>query len=1153
MGHWDDIRRLAREKRTEVLAGASPQGQLSPLSAEGLLARASDMTGIWREPVGAGDPCLYGAEALLDANGVIYYNEDAGDWQPLYYQVHEFAHHWLHHAHGSITCTTSDLDATASETALQIGVERVQGYGPRERQEREANVFAREFLLPADALRRWYLDEGLDVYTIATRVGLPAGLVYQQLCYALLTPEIPESANSGVSKRTESESALPFSLDDSQRRAAHVQRGPLLVEAGPGTGKTRTLVGRILHLLDSGVSPSSILALTFSNKAAEEMRVRVAQISPSASSMWMGTFHAFGFELLSKYGTCIGLPPKLKLLDPVEAILALERAIPSLQLDHYSNLYEPTRYLPSLLSAISRAKDELVEPDQYTELAQAMLRSASTDGEREAAEKALEVARVYEFYRNYLQQEGYVDFGDLIMRAVTLLREHPSVREQIQHAYKHVLVDEYQDVNRASGLLLREIAATGEGLWAVGDARQAIYRFRGAAPQNMSLFASDFPGAVVLPLEINYRSQPAIVSVFSELAPSMRATHGVPFTPWEPKRPDEGGKVMMEIADDELSEVEGIAGEVERLREAGTAYRDQAILCRSHSTLARIGEELEHRGVPVLYLGDLFERDEVRDLLAFVDLACSDDGHPLVRVARFPEYAVPLADVLTLVSVAKQRGVLFPEALGLAGDLDEISDKGKAGLALLGAHLESVTYGTQSASSAWSVLARYLFVESNYLRSLLSDTSISGQQRRLAIFQLLQFALEQRLRLERDAAAAEPKRHFLDYVRRLEMFGEEKQLRQVPDWADCIDAVRLLTVHASKGLEFSAVFIPKLAAGYFPATRGRARSCPPPHGMLTEADDVWREEEEECLFFVALSRAKDVLCLSRALQYGKQSSNHSKLLQLIAPRLPRDPNGDASWLSSRPEMTAIEAATPAVKPKYFLAMLDLYLQCPRRYYYDYVLNLRGKGDEAAYARFHRCIYKTLDWFTDELMSGHRVSEAEAVSYLLELWSEHGPVGHLHEELYRSQAESMVAHALGRYSDSAGRPIRPWWEIDLTQGLIVFRPDQAQVAREESGVLLSLQRTRTGHRSEDEKTKDVYGLYYEAAQRAFPDSRVQVETLYLSTGSAEEVKLTAKQIKTRLEKYDKVMARINRGDFAPLPSERCPRCPHYFVCPLGEDG
>ena len=529
---------------------------------------------------------LDGGDAVLDLDMErIWFNREIEPRRALFYQAHEYAHFWLHQGHGN----QSDFgfDPETFEEPLPIGVNRVEGYGPDELREREANVFAREFLLPTDTLREWYESENVTASDIADRLGLPKGMVFHQMARALLTPELP-SAHAPPADMEEQP------LDQSQEEAAHARRGPLLLEAGPGTGKTRTLIGRILFLLRQNVQPSNILALTFSNRAAEEMRSRVAEADPDAAPrIWIGTFHAFGLELLRKYGSLLGFPPRINVLDPSDSIALLERILPNLHLHYYQNLYDPALYLRDIMAAISRAKDELVGPEKYTALAERMHRGAVTSEEIEKCRKSCRGRACLQVVPgNHWTESILLDFGDLIFKAVTLLRTHADVRNNLRATYRYVLVDEYQDVNRASGLLLKEVAGAGAGLWVVGDTRQAIYRFRGAAPTNMQQFGKDFPGAKVKTLRYNYRSQPAIVDVFAELAPQMLASKDGPaFVPWKPKRSDTGGRVSIEIADDLCSEADGLAKEIKCQRAAGIPYSEQAVLCRSHTTLGRIGAE----------------------------------------------------------------------------------------------------------------------------------------------------------------------------------------------------------------------------------------------------------------------------------------------------------------------------------------------------------------------------------------------------------------------------------------------------------------------------------------------------------------------------------------------------------------------------------
>lgn len=1176
MSHVTNLRALARERAAHLRALTHGDAR-----AEAILAAAERETGVSRVPLAAGDALLDGGDAVYDPEPrLIWYNRQVEPELVAMYQAHEYAHLWLGHA-GRSHCDTRDLDPESPDEPVPLGVHRVEGYSPKERRERDANVFARELLLPTDLLRRWFIEEGLCAAKVAEHVGVPLGVVYHQLAYAVFVGDPPRTEPRLAAERGTAEVGRPTdenarasaseflaSLDPSQRGAACVEQGPVLVEAGPGTGKTRTLVGRVLHLLDRGVDPRGILALTYSNKAAEEMRERVALVAPEASPLiWMGTFHAFGLELLRKYGSRIGLPTDPPVVDPVDAVFLLEQDLPGLALDHYQHLPEPTRYLKPILAAVSRAKDELATPDDYERAAAAMRAAATDDDAVQAAEKAAEVAHVYRVYQAALEARGALDFGDLIARSVALLGdESHEVRASVRESYPHVLVDEYQDVNRASAILLAAVAGDGRGLWVVGDARQSIYRFRGAAPSNMARFTEDFPGGRVLRLSTNYRSQPPVVAAVSRFAEGMPAIPGVEFRPWIAHRPHEAGAVEMEIAANAGAEGRGIAGEIRRHHERGVQYSEQAVLCRSHTNLARVGAALETAGIPVLYLGDLFERAEVRDMLALLSLACDGDGRGLVRVGRFPEYAIPLADVRATLRFAREQNLPFPQALARAGALPPdgtpLSTAGQLGVARLAEHLHDLCYG----SEAWTMLSRHLLERSNYARRLAGDTTLAGRQRRLALYQFLQFAYEQRRRGRGIGAGLskggkeDPKRGFLRFVRRLAMLGDDTQLRQVPEWAATIDAVRLMTVHASKGLEFPVVYVPALGTGMFPLSP-KWNACPVPPALLGEGRDARaeHEREEECLFFVAISRARDFLYLSRALTYDKRGSKKSPsgFLARLDPMLPRPSGGNTpTWVDAGPDDMADDAVFEAPAPGTFNARaLDTYLSCPRRFLYEIVLGLRATRDDSAYLEMHGCVHEVTRWVAERVGQGETVDAAQTNQQLAEAWNQRGPRDHPYEPLYRAAAEALVATALKEASRRQGRGTqsRPEWTMTLPNGSVTVVPDEVDLTDEQGRPAVVVRRVRTGRPSKSETERPVYALLHAAAAQAHGEG-ARVEISYLATGTTEHVSLTDKSLKSRVGKYDEAMAAIKRGEFPAKPDEHdCPRCAQYFICPMAEDG
>ena len=1119
MEGFDTVRALARRSHDEACAAAGGKK-----SAMDLLDGATKITDIERRAVADDDPILCGAEAVLDSSvGCIFYKASVSEEQAAFYQAHEFGHQFLDTATGA--CTGTDIDDTMPEERIPLGIQRVEGYGPRERRECQANVFAREFLLPCGEARRLFSGEKLSAADIAARLGVSVGLVHQQLAQALLVPEVEVSRNAPAATPT---------LDDSQKTAASAEPGPHLIEAGPGTGKTRTLIARVEWLLERGVDPTSILVLTFSNKAAEELRERVAESSPDAApAIWAGTFHAFGLEILRKFGDRLGLDPDLHVADPGNALLLLEEELPSLPLKHYLRLYEPAFALRDILTAISRAKDELIGPEGYRELGEKMLAAAADDeDEVEKAERAIEVAQVFAAYEGLLEKRGVVDFADLIVKPVRLLQDDPEVGEALRAQYKWLLVDEYQDVNRASGVLLKLLAGARRNVWAVGDARQSIYRFRGASPANIRSFEEDFDGAKRLSLGINYRSQAPVVELFTAFAQDMKATVGGLPPTWASHRGHQHGEIRMEVASDLDAEAAGLASEIERRRAEGIPYRDQAVLCRSHTYLARFASRLEALGIPVLYLGDLFERPEIRDLLALMSLTCEPERGGLLRVATFPEYCIPLEDVRAVLGFAAAEGIFPLQAIARIDEISGITDAGRRGLGSLRSHLDFVRPGTPAAI----LLFVYLFTRSRYLDTVLDDDTVAGACKRVALYQFLQFATEYQ-----PTGNGNPRQQLLRWIRRLETFGDEKQLRQMPASAGGIDAVRLLTVHASKGLEFRAVHLPALGTMIFPASR-KHNPCPPPDGMLPENPDDSHAEEEECLFFVAMSRAQDFLCLSRAERYSEaRRSSPSRLLLDLAGHLPGAPDGPPGWNDAalaEPEESALRHLA-ATHDKHKAEDLDQYIRCPRAYLYQRILHLSGARDDSAYVQFHRAVYSVLRWM-GQVDAATPVSGEDAAARLDTAWEEIGPGNHPYDSVYRDAAEDIVERAVARRATGA-RIMDAEWLIQRPEGRIWLRPDHVEIGPDGAVV----RRLRTG-RPPKKIDDDIYALYLVAARQELQGARV--EALFLTTDETKPLSMTDVVIRKRLQKYDDAIAGIRAGQFAAKPNDRtCPRCPQYFIC------
>ena len=819
-----------------------------PVDPSALVRRAIDHLDLDVVRLPVGDPALKGARALFDEQSGTICCEASGsacDWVLLV--AHELGHAVIHA--GSCSCGAGDIDPSRSTEMAPVGLQRVEDYGARERRELQADVFAREFLLPRTMAERLHVEDGLGAMGIANLTGLPLGLVRQQLFDALLLPPPLSVVQSPVS-------TPPLRPDASQARAVAHRGEPFLLEAGPGTGKTMALVQRVRSLLAEGIDPAAILVVTFSNRAAGELAERLATANPKeAPRLWIGTIHAFGLDLIRRHHDRLDLPPDPTLFDRSDAIEMLQEKLPTLPLVHYRNLWDPALVLRDIVSAISRAKDELADPERYRSLAEAMLGSAADREGRTAAEKCLEIARIYEIYERALREKAGVDFGDLIMRPALLLESDPVIAQATQLRHRHVLVDEYQDVNRASARLLRAVAGDGRRLWVVGDARQSIYRFRGAAGTNLARFTADYLSGVRAQLEVNYRSAEPIVETLVAVASRMGASEGMlPLTLTAGRH---RGSATLRIhryqtPDDEVA---GVAASVRELEGAGVALREQAVLCRSNNRLNDIATALEERGIPVLHLGSLFEREEVRDLLALLSLAVDRSGDALVRVASMPRYDVCLQDVHSAIRHLRSNGGWALADLESLAEADGVSREGAAGFKRLAEDLS----GLDPFDSAWGFLSSYLLDRTEFVREKARATTVTGKMRAVAVWQFLNF-----VRVRGPAGPGLRIRRTLDRVRQLVLLAEERDLRQVPAAALHMDAVRLMTVHGSKGLEFDAVHVPGLTTASFPTTN-RGQRCPPPAGMIDgmEGLPVKQElkrshmHEEQCLFFVALSpRAK---------------------------------------------------------------------------------------------------------------------------------------------------------------------------------------------------------------------------------------------------------------------------------------------------------
>jgi superfamily I DNA/RNA helicase len=1077
------------------------------------------------ESTAKGASVLNGGRATFIASERLILHENVGsDFERAFLVAHEIGHVILGDDTGDELVRQIDLERSAE--ASPVGLDRVIGYGSRQRREVQMDLFAREFLFPRAVARKLHVEDGMTASAIAERLGAPFAVVAQQLLDALLLPPSVQTGESQTRRRA----------PNAEQRTAAAHRGaPYLLSAGPGTGKTQTLIARVEGLLQEGVDPRRILLLTFSNKAAGEMAERIAAQRPeAAAAMWIGTFHAFGLDVVRRFRTELGFPEDPRMMDRTEAVEILEEEFPRLNLVHYRNLYDPTEIISNILSAISRAKDEMVDAAKYAQLAETMRDGAKTEEEMLAADKALEVARVYEVYERIKRQANCIDFGDLVSTPVRLMEEDPEVGKFWCDQYDHILVDEYQDVNRSSVRLLKALSPTGANLWVVGDARQSIYRFRGASSFNISRFGKeDFVGGKRERLSVNYRSVAEVVGALSQFALQMRS--GGKEAALTPDREASGHVPEFRSVDRAEHMPVAVADAIESMRAGGYNYRDQAVLCRGNDKLAELGQDLERLGIPVLFLGSLFERPEIKDLVALLSLLTDRRAMGLVRIACWPEVRMNMPDMAAVLDKLREQDA--PPAEWLVDPMPILGLSGEGVVATQ--KLKAMLEGFDHAAQPWIVLATTLLDRTRIAAGIASSDEVGQRAQGIAIWQFMNFVRVQ------PGGKGLPIVRLMARIRRLLRLSDERDLRQLPAAAKGIDAVRLMTMHGAKGLEFSVVHIPNLTAASMPGSP-LPQPCPPPIGMIEGATGTAEEmrqadhaEEQECLFYVALSRAKDrVFTYAPTMTTDGRSRKLSPFLARLAGLVLSSHGRPSRELPPPPESSDIPLRIHG-KLRFESAQIALYESCPRRFFYTHVLHVGGRRASTAFTQMHdavRTVFKAV------IESEEPVSDANLEQRVDGALAAHGLAEHGYADSYRAIALAMAQYFV---RTRAGHKPEAPTALSLTFGeeIIIVRPDDVLIRVDGRR---TLRRVQTGHKRSKEDEDVGAGAFILAARQAFPDAIV--ELVHLSDQTTVPIEMSPKVLQSRRKKVGDFLLNIRVGRFpADASVRRCPNCPAFFVC------
>ena len=596
-------------------------------------------------------------------------------------------------------------------------------------------------------------------------------------------------------------------LNQEQKRAVKHGVGPLLVIAGPGTGKTEVVTRRVAWLVATKRARAhEILALTFTDNAAQEMQSRVDLLVPyGQADAAIHTFHAFGDRLVREFAFELGLPGDARLLNRAESVVLLREHMFELDLERYLPLGDPTRFLGALVDLFQRAKDETVGSDQLVEYANRLSLSGDVPAELIASQR--ELATAYAAYEHLMGQRGLIDHGDQVGLALKLLRDHPSVRVAVAERYRYLLVDEFQDMNPAQLEVIRHLSGDSSNVTVVGDPDQAIYTFRGAAADNAAWFQDAFPTADRILLRRNYRSRQPILDASARLISHDHLESGE----HQPLQSDRRGRRATSVrtlcfaSPDE--EADGVAEQISAALESGARPRDICVLARSNGEVEPLARSLRARGLPVRTQlpMDFFAQPQVRPLLAYLRVVADPENTiELYALAVSKPYELGGESLTLLLAEARRRHISLWQALGVSAEDGTLpdSDFARSSSRLV----NDVRAGIAAAHERASTEVLYEHVRRSGLLARLAQAADAAEARSVARF----------FEIVRSRARLLPLDRVANLVPHLDALIEAQDDAAETSPVD-FDAVSVLTVHRAKGLEFDVVYLTGLVDGRFPA------------------------------------------------------------------------------------------------------------------------------------------------------------------------------------------------------------------------------------------------------------------------------------------------------------------------------------------------
>jgi DNA helicase II / ATP-dependent DNA helicase PcrA len=956
-------------------------------------------------------------------------------------------------------------------------------------------------------------------------------------------------------------------LNDAQRRAVVHDLGPLLIVAGAGTGKTTVITRRIAHLITDGKArPHEILALTFTDKAAAEMEARVDELVPYGyADVEISTFHAFGDRILREHSLEVGLAPDFRVLSRAEQVIFFRDRLFEFPLERYRPLGDPTRHLQAIISLISRCKDEDISPAEYHACAERLRLETSDDEHRDHAEQQAELAATYARYQELMARESAVDFGDQIVLALNLLRARAHVLTAYQRRFRYILVDEFQDTNHAQFEMVKLLAARHRNIAVVFDDDQAIYRFRGAALSNIEEFIAHYPDAPRIVLTENYRSHQAILDCAYRLIryndpDRLEARDPAVSKHLTAVREPSGPEPVHLHYETATQEADAVATMIHDKVETGVwRHEDVAVLVRSNGDADAFLRSFNLRGIPWTFSGNagLYGRPEVRLLIAFLRAVAHPDESVSVHYLASSEiYNVPIVDLTWCSTWADRKHRPLFEVLRRVDDLPELaealSEDGRFVIRSFVADLERFMERAREMPTG-ELLYQFL-VDSGRLDKM---TKAENARDQAEVQNISKF-----FRRIQDAAKALRYDNVREFVKHLDALIDAGDDPAVAEADVETPAVRVLTVHKAKGLEYPVVFLVGLVQDKFPS-RSRKETLEVPLELRPDAQPPadFHKKEERRLFYVGMTRARRELFLTSARDYGGNRERKVSQFVLEALDLPKDAAKpfkakaveEIQRFAPPPETGTLELAPIGPDEELVIShkQIEEYKSCPLKYRYSYVLRVPQPRHHALV--YGATIHEVVEFYLRRRAAGNYTALADLLAEYEKKWVNQGFLSWEHQEARKAAGRETLTRFWQHEEAEGVRPSFVEKDFGFTIGNDRVRGRFDRVDEELLGAAIVDYKTGevATQRVADRRAKEslqlkIYALAWREMTSALPE---RVELRFLESQTVGRHTPVEADLEEASKAVKEAAAGIRARRYDAAPSYRaCRYCPYRQICP-----